>query len=231
MELQRLGASLHCAGTESRESRETGSYTTCTTCTTCTRIYFLCCYATLVSCLGSGRRDRCGCSAASPHRSANAPGCQGRLLTGTVLQRLTDRHSHTGGGGVLPPESPLPRTGSSSQGRGGGPHELVTAKDRQDCLSPPPRSDPQSWATVVAAALCSVLQVDQFLRHVPGRAVIVMVLQPGRTGGALCSKVRGGMRGALSRPSLYIITSSSSLWLQDARVEGWDLGLRVGGTT
>ena len=120
MELQRLGASLHCAGTESRESRETGSYTTCTTCTTCTRIYFLCCYATLVSCLGSGRRDRCGCSAASPHRSANAPGCQGRLLTGTVLQRLTDRHSHTGGGGG--PSSRVAPTTDWQQfpGEGGG---------------------------------------------------------------------------------------------------------------
>ena len=192
--------------------------------------------ANLESCLESYRRDKCGCSAASPHRSANAPGCQGGLATGTVLQRLTarrdqDRHSHTGGGGG--PSSRVAPTTDWQQfpGEGGGPHELVTAKDRQDCLSPPPRSDPQSWATVVAAALCSVLQVDQFLRHVPGRAVIVMVLQPGRTGGALCSKVRGGMRGALSRPSLYIITSSSSLWLQDARVEGWDLGLRVGGTT
>ena len=80
--------------------------------------------ANLESCLESYRRDKCGCSAASPHRSANAPGCQGGLATGTVLQRLTarrdqDRHSHTGGGRRSSLQS-HPHHGRAADPKGGG---------------------------------------------------------------------------------------------------------------
>ena len=81
-----------------------------------------------------------------------------------------------GGGFRLYPTAELssPRTGSISLGA----HALGAAKDdRQDGLSAPLRRGPSSWAAAVAAAPCSVLQVDQFFRQVPGRAVIVMSLQ------------------------------------------------------
>ena len=80
-----------------------------------------------------------------------------------------------GDGGLYPTaELPSPHTGSISQGA----HALGAAKDdRQDGLSAPLRRGPSSWAAAVAAAPCSVLQVDQFFRQVPGRAVIVMSLQ------------------------------------------------------
>ena len=87
-----------------------------------------------------------------------------------------------GDGGLYPTaELPSPHTGSISQGA----HALGAAKDdRQDGLSAPLRRGPSSWAAAVAAAPCSVLQVDQFFRQVPGRAVIVMSLQPEQPEGA-----------------------------------------------
>ena len=54
-----------------------------------------------------------------------------------------------------------------------------SSSSRQDghpsSTAPPTRS---SWAAALAAAPCSVEHVDEFFRQVPGRAVIVMSLQP-----------------------------------------------------
>lgn len=163
--------------------------------------------ANLESCLESYRRDKCGCSAASPHRSANAPGCQGRLLTGTVLQRLTDRHSHTGGGGG--PSSRVAPTTDWQQfpGEGGGAARTCY---RQGPPRLPLTSAAQRPAVLGYCCCCGALlrlaggpvlaprARPRSHRHGPAaRADRRCTLQQGTRGG----------RGALSWPSLYISAS------------------------
>ena len=79
--------------------------------------------------------------------------------------------------------------------RAGGTSRPSSPNRLDGSLSAAPRSTrlgSSSWAAALAAAPCSVEQVEEFFRHMPGRAVIVMSLQAPEACAPSCKVLRGG---------------------------------------